>query len=64
MRRRRLSERSGGRWGRISGLRARDGVVRGEVMVRGRSGRAVVKRITSHRSSSGGGPDMVVIDCC
>lgn len=41
-------------------LRVSVGVVRGEDMVKGRSGRAVVKRITSHRSSSGGGPGIVV----
>ena len=45
----------------MRGLRAREGVVRGEGMVRGRSGREVVKRITSHRSSSGGGPDIVIV---
>lgn len=41
-------------------LRASVGVVRGEDMVNGRSGRAVVKRITSHRSSSGGGSGIIV----
>lgn len=44
----------------MSVFRASVGVVRGEDTVKGRSERAVVKRITSHRSSSGGGSDIAV----
>lgn len=60
MRRRRLFAMSDGRWGRIRGLRASVGVVSGDNIERERSGRAVVKRTTSHKSSSGGSWDMVV----
>lgn len=51
-----------GRWGRIRAQRV-VGVVRcGEAMVRGRSGREVVKRIMRVRGGMEGGGEVVVVD--
>ncbi len=58
MRRREQAERGGGRCGRMRVLRVVGVVVRGAVMVRGRSGREVVKRIMRVRGGMEGGGEV------
>ena len=60
MRRRGQAERVGGRCGRIRVERVVGVVVRGEGMVRGRSGSEVVKRIMRVRGGIEGGGGVVV----
>lgn len=66
MRRRGRADRAGGRVGRMRVWRVCGVVVRGEAMVRGRSGREVVKRIMRVRGGMEGGGSagvgVVVVD--
>lgn len=55
MRRIAQADSRGGRWGRISVARVSGVVRRGWEMMRGRSGREVVKRIMRVRGGMGGG---------
>lgn len=63
MRRRGEAERAGGRFGRMRVLRVVGVVLRGAVMLSGRSGREVVKRIMRVRGGmeGGGGVDDIVV---
>ena len=63
MRRRGEAERAGGRCGRIRRVSVRGVVVRGEAMVRGRSGSGVVKRIMRVRGGMEGGGGVEDIVC-